>query len=57
MATGQLLGTGDDAQTQFRLVKRYLSGSIIETRTITKPVAGTVHLYLDDVEQLSGMVD
>ena len=38
-ATGQLLGTGDDAQTQFQLVKHYPSGSVIEVRTITKPVA------------------
>jgi hypothetical protein len=27
---------------------------VIEVRTITKPVAGTVKVYLDDVEQLSG---
>jgi uncharacterized protein (TIGR02217 family) len=39
-ATGQLLGTGDDALTQFQLVKHYPSGSVIEVRTITKPVAG-----------------
>ena len=53
-ATGQLLGTGDDALTQFQLVKHYPSGSVIEVRTITKPVAGTVQVYLDGVEQLSG---
>jgi len=53
-ATGQLLGTGDDAQTQFQLVKRYPSGSVIEVRTVTKPVAGTVRIYEDSVEQLSG---
>src|SRR5687768_751170 len=53
-ATGQLLGTGDDAATQFQRVKHYPSGSVIEVRTITKPVAGTVKVYLDDVEQLSG---
>jgi uncharacterized protein (TIGR02217 family) len=53
-ATGQLLGTGDDTETQFQLVKRYPSGSVIEVRTITKPVAGTVHVYKDGVEQLSG---
>jgi len=52
-ATGQL-GTGDDVLTQFQLVKHYPSGSVIEVRTITKPVAGTVKVYLDDVEQLSG---
>ena len=27
---------------------------MIEVRTITKPVAGTVKVYLDGVEQLSG---
>jgi uncharacterized protein (TIGR02217 family) len=53
-ATGQLLGTGDDAQTQFQLVKHYPSGSVIEVRTITKPVAGTMKVYLGGVEQLSG---
>ena len=53
-ATGQLLGTGDDVLTQFQLVKHYPSGSVIEVRTITKPVAGTVKVYLDGVEQLSG---
>ena len=46
-ATGQLLGTGDDVLTQFQLVKHYPSGSVIEFRTITKPVAGTVKVYLD----------
>src|SRR5918995_1972788 len=53
-ATGQLLGTGDGAQTQFQLVKRYPSGSVIEARTVSKPVAGTVRIYKDGVEQLSG---
>jgi uncharacterized protein (TIGR02217 family) len=53
-AAGQLLGTGDDAKTQFQLVKHYPSGSVIGVRTITKPVAGTVKIYLDGVEQLSG---
>jgi uncharacterized protein (TIGR02217 family) len=27
---------------------------VAEVRTITKPVAGTVHVYKDGVEQLSG---
>jgi uncharacterized protein (TIGR02217 family) len=53
-ATGQLLGTGDDVLTQFQLVKHYPSGSVIKVRTITKPVAGTVKVYLDGIEQLSG---
>ena len=53
-AIGQLLGTGDGVQTQFQLVKRYPSGSVVEVRTVTKPVAGTLRIYKDAVEQLSG---
>ena len=53
-ATGQLLGTGDGAIKAFQLVKRYPSGSIIEVRTITKPVTSTVRAYKDGVEQLAG---
>jgi uncharacterized protein (TIGR02217 family) len=53
-ATGQVLGMGDGALTQFQLVKHYPSGSVIKVRTIAKPVAGTVKVYLDSVEQLSG---
>jgi uncharacterized protein (TIGR02217 family) len=49
-----VIGVGDNTETQFQLVKRYPSGSVIEVRTITKPVAGSVRIYLDDVEQLSG---
>jgi uncharacterized protein (TIGR02217 family) len=53
-ATGELLSTGDDTATQFQLVKHYPSGSVIEVRTITKPVADTVKVYLDSIEQASG---
>ena len=49
-----MIAAGDDAQTQFQLVKHYPSGSVIEVRTITRPVAGTVKLYLDDIQQASG---
>jgi uncharacterized protein (TIGR02217 family) len=45
---------GDGALTQFQLVKQYPSASVIEMRTITKPVAGTLKVYLDGVEQPSG---
>jgi uncharacterized protein (TIGR02217 family) len=53
-ATGQLLGACDHAQTQFQLIKNYPSGSVIEARTMTKPVAGMVKVYLDGIEQLAG---
>ncbi|MCB2081363.1 MAG: DUF2460 domain-containing protein [Hyphomicrobiales bacterium] len=54
-ATAQVIGTGDGATTQFQLVKTYTSGSVTHTRTITKPVSGTVTVYLDAVEQTSGV--
>lgn len=38
----QLLGVGDEAQTEFPLVKHYGSGTASHTRPITKPVLGTV---------------
>ena len=53
-ATGQLLGTGDGTNKAFQLVKIYASGAGSETRTITKPVLGTVKPYLAGVLQSSG---
>lgn len=53
-AVGQLLGTGDGVVTDFQLVKHYTSGSVTQSRTITKPVDGTVKIYLDSVLQSSG---
>jgi len=53
-ATDQLLGTGNGANKVFQLVKIYASGAGSETRTITKPVLGTVKPYLAGVLQASG---
>jgi len=53
-ATGQALGVGDGANKVFQLVKSYVSGAGSETRTITKPVLGTVKPYLAGVFQSSG---
>ncbi len=53
-ATDQTIGTGDGATTGFQLVKVYASGSQSWTRIITKPVAGTVRVAIDGVEQTSG---
>jgi uncharacterized protein (TIGR02217 family) len=50
----QAIGAGDGTTTAFQLVKRYASGGQTWVRTITKPVAGTVRVGLDGVEQLSG---
>lgn len=38
----QTIGTGDGAETQFQLIKAYTSGPTTYTRTIKKPVSGTV---------------
>ncbi len=38
-AIGELIGTGDDAETTFQLVKRYPSGSVTEIHRVTKAVA------------------
>ena len=47
----QVLGTGDGATTQFQLIKKYTKGAFSRTRSINKPVAGTVRVSIDDVEQ------
>jgi uncharacterized protein (TIGR02217 family) len=53
-ATSQEIGVGDDSETEFQLVKKYTSNSDVFTRTINKPVADSITIYIDDVEQESG---
>jgi len=53
-ATGEIIGTGDGAKTQFQLTKTYTSGAGAEIRNITKPVSGTEKIYIDSVLQASG---
>ncbi|MAB69010.1 MAG: glycoside hydrolase family 24 [Oceanicaulis sp.] len=53
-ALAQLLGQGDGVTKTFQLVKTYASGGEVETRVITKPVPGTVKIYRDGVEAVSG---
>jgi len=50
----QTIGQGDGAQSQFTLVKCYGSGSDPQIRFITRPVAGSIRVALDGVEQISG---
>ncbi|AWD22952.1 DUF2460 domain-containing protein [Fuscovulum blasticum] len=50
----QPLGTGNGSATLFQLTKRYTSGAQSWTRTITKPVAGTVTIALNGTPQASG---
>ncbi len=54
-AVGAIVGQGDGVITQFQLVKTYISGDLSYTRTISKPVAGTVDVYVDNVLQSSGV--
>lgn len=49
------IGVGDGSETDFQLVKIYSSGSVAVSRDITKPVAGTVDIYVDAVLQSSGI--
>jgi uncharacterized protein (TIGR02217 family) len=52
--TDQPIGTGNGAVTTFALLKCYTSGAQSWTRAIAKPVAGSVRLALNGVEQMSG---
>ena len=53
-ANDQLLGQGDGATTEYDLTKRYVSGAQSHDRRIAKPVAGTVRVAVDGVEQAEG---
>jgi uncharacterized protein (TIGR02217 family) len=50
----QPIGTGTGALRSFQLARHYPSGGIVETRPITKPVAGSVRVYRNGVEATSG---
>jgi len=52
--TDQQIGTGTGSLTTFQLAKSYTSGVQTWTRTIVKPVAGSVRVALNGVEQMSG---
>ena len=52
--TDQQIGTGTGSLKTFQLSKRYTSGAQAWTRTIAKPVAGTIMIALGLVEQMSG---
>ncbi len=50
----QVIGTGNGTATQFQLAKRYTSGAQSWTRSIAKPVAGTVSIALNGTPLVSG---
>lgn len=49
-----VIATGDGTETEFQLSRLYYSGGHSYTRPITKPVAGSVLVGLDNVEQQEG---
>jgi len=53
-AFAQPLGVGNGSNRTFQLIKRYASGGEIETRIIAKPVSGTVKIYRDGVQAITG---
>jgi uncharacterized protein (TIGR02217 family) len=52
--TDSTIGNGNGIVTQFPLTKLYVSGAGNWTRVIKKPVAGTVRVALNGVEQPTG---
>lgn len=53
----QRIGTGDGNATQFQLVKHYESGGEAWTRTISKPVEGSVRVAVEGVETVDFTLD
>lgn len=49
--TDQTIGTGTGTQTQFQITKQYTSGPSTYTRSIRKPVAGTISVGINSVLQ------
>jgi uncharacterized protein (TIGR02217 family) len=54
-ALAQPIGAGNGSLKTFQLVKTYASGGVIETRVITKPVPGTVKMYLNGASATHGV--
>lgn len=52
--TDQSIGTGDGVEDEFQLVKAYGTSFSPWSRTISKPVAGTVRVAVSGVEQVEG---
>ena len=55
--TDQSIGTGDGTTKTFQLVKTYTSGSASWTRTIKKPVTGSVRAAIDGIETTAFTLD
>ena len=44
-----VIGTGDASEVDFQLLKTYSNGGVVRTRSLTKPVSGTVQVTLEDL--------
>jgi uncharacterized protein (TIGR02217 family) len=55
--TNELIGTGDGSRTSFQLVKNYTYEAATFSRTITKPIGGTVAIALDGSPTAAFTVD
>jgi uncharacterized protein (TIGR02217 family) len=53
-ALDQPIGTGDGANMVFQLTRRYVSGAVTHSRTITRPRAGSVLVARAGVQVFSG---
>jgi uncharacterized protein (TIGR02217 family) len=53
-ATDQMIGTGDGVKAAFQISKTYADAGASVTRVIAKPVAGTIRVAVDGVEQATG---
>jgi len=51
----QNIGTGNGSTKDFQLVKKYTSGGVTVTRSITKPVSGTVLVAVNGVAKTEGV--
>ena len=49
-----VLGTGDGTEDQYQLIKTYNYNGTTHSRTITKPVSGSIRIYIDGVGKLQG---
>jgi uncharacterized protein (TIGR02217 family) len=51
------IGTGTGSSASYQLIKRYTSGAITMDRPITKPISGSVRVFVAGVETTSFTVD
>lgn len=52
--TDEDLGAGEGDNQNYQLLRNYTSGPTTLARTITKPISGTLSVYVDSVEESSG---